>query len=120
MQNVMINGKPELCFLIKDGEAAKIVIPVQSLAAVDYRRLTAIEAKGGEMMAQMRDTRLDNGMNALTQYQSLLVTVKKDAPKPKAEPKAESDDSDEEEAPKPKAKRRGGRSASKSEGISTQ
>lgn len=84
MQEVEINGRKRLCFLVTEGDSAKIVIPVDILAPIDYQRLRSLEARGGELMSVMRDTRLDNGMNALVQYQNLLVVVPKEKPVKKA------------------------------------
>lgn len=98
MQEVMIKGKKKLAFVVTDGEAAKVVIPVDYLTPVDYRRLSQMEAKGGELMSVMRETRVDdNGVNALVLYQNLLVTVEKEPEvksETKAEAKTESDDTE--------------------------
>lgn len=61
-------------FVLKDGEAATIYIPVSKLGGIDYRRLKEIEEKGGEMLTTMRDTKLSNGKNALALYQNLIET----------------------------------------------
>lgn len=119
MQEFSINGRNQLCYLVSEGETAFVVIPVDSLASVDRRRLHALEAKGGEMMAVMRDTRLDNGVNALVQYQNLLVFVQKERPAPKpvkevSAPATEATDAVEEKAPKKEAPRRGRRARSAS------
>lgn len=109
MREVVINGKKRLCFVVTEGEAATIVIPIESIAPVDYRRLTEMSKKGGELMSVMRETVLDNGMNALVQYQNLLVTVrkpkKKTAPAAQKEEKAE-DKKEEEKKPAPRPRGR--------------
>jgi len=74
----LVNGKKKLCFLVKNGDVADIVIPVDSLIGTDYKRFQNMEAQGGEMMRVMRDTTLDNGLNALVTYQDLLVIIPKD------------------------------------------
>jgi len=87
-----INGKKRLCFLVKKGEASDIVIPIEYLQKIDYKRLSEMEAQGGELMRTMRDTELDNGANALVTYQNLLVAVQnvnpvaaaKETPQPRA------------------------------------
>jgi hypothetical protein len=76
-----INGKRKLCYLLKKGEKNDIVIPFDSLADVDVRRLHDMEAQGGELMRVMRDTKLDNGNNALLQYRDLIQTVPVEQPK---------------------------------------
>ena len=80
MKNVKINGKDRLAFIVKDGAAATIVIPIDILAPIDYQRLIVLEAKGGELMRAMKDENMGNGMNCLTQYQSLLIVVPKVQP----------------------------------------
>jgi hypothetical protein len=80
MIQIKIGNKDRLCFLVKDGEVNRIVIPIDNLGPIDYQRISKLEAKGGELMRAMRDETLDNGINALVQYQHLLVTV----PKPNA------------------------------------
>jgi hypothetical protein len=76
-----INGKRKLCYLLKKGEMNDIVIPYDALADVDVRRMHDMEAQGGELMRVMRDTTLENGANALSQYQDLIITVQVDQPK---------------------------------------
>jgi len=75
------------CFVLKDDTAAMVVIPLRKLMPVDYQRLKAIQAKGGEMLKAMRDETLDNGRNALKQYEPLFEIVRK------AEPQSEPKDS---------------------------
>lgn len=77
MIEVEMKGKRRLCFLVKQGEAANVVIPIESLTRIDYERINAMESKGGELMRTMRETTLDNGMNALVQYQNLLMVIEK-------------------------------------------
>lgn len=85
MVEVEYNSKRILSFLIKRGDKNLIVIPIEGLLPVDYRRLSDIEAQGGEMMRVMRDTILDNGKNALAMYEPLfkIVAIKeKEVPLP--------------------------------------
>lgn len=97
MREMTIKGKRKLVFVATDREAATIVIPVESLDSIDYKRLSEMEAKGGELMAVMRDTKLDNGMNALKQYSDLFVVVQKEKkPEPVAEPKKDTEASEPE------------------------
>lgn len=81
MVEIEIKGKRTLCFMVKRGEANDIVIPFDSLAPIDYQRISKLQAEGGELMKVMRDTTLDNGNNALSQYRDLLVVVNKPTPK---------------------------------------
>jgi len=72
-----MDGRKRLVFVLKDDVAATIVIPVDVLSPVDYKRLKEMEAKGGELMKTMRDTKLDNGRNALELYKNLIVVTYK-------------------------------------------
>lgn len=119
MIEVEIKGKRELCFLVKRGEVNDIVIPLKDIIAVDYKRLADMENEGGELMKTMRETTLDNGKNALVQYQHLLVTVQKEQPKPvqvekPAEPVSEAKvEVEDKEPPKAEVKRGRGRPSQK-------
>lgn len=78
MQNVMISGKPKLCFVLADGDVNKLVIVVDTLLSIDYHRLTSIESKGGSMLRHMFETTLDNGVNALVCYKDLISVIPKE------------------------------------------
>ena len=100
-----INGKRKLCYLLKKGEMNDIVIPYDSLADIDVKRMHDMEAQGGELMRVMRDTVLDNGANALAQYKDLIRTVPvAPAPQQEAAPAAQ-----QESAPAAPTKRGRGR-----------
>lgn len=71
------NGEVRRCFILKEGEAATIAIPIRKLMRTDYMRLKNIEAQGGEMLKVMRDYKLDNGRFALKQYEPLFEIVHK-------------------------------------------
>lgn len=75
MVEVEYNGKRVLSFLVKRGDKNLIVIPIDGLLPVDYKRLSQLEAQGGELMRVMRDTILDNGKNALAMYEPLFKIV---------------------------------------------
>ena len=75
MIEVEIDGLKRYCFLVKRGEVNNIVIPLDALLHVDYKRLQEMEAQGGELMKALRDTKLDNGLNALMVYQHLFKVV---------------------------------------------
>jgi hypothetical protein len=75
MVEVEYNGKKVLSFLVRRGDVNLIIIPIDGLLPVDYRRLSNLEAQGGEMMRVMRDTTLDNGKNALAMYEPLFKIV---------------------------------------------
>lgn len=77
MRDFMINGKPETCFLLKEGDAAYIVIPVGKLDRIDYTRLKEIEDMDGEMLYNMSQKTDDNGMNLLDMYSTYIETIHK-------------------------------------------
>jgi len=75
MQEVLVKGKRRSCFMVKKGTngGKNIVILLDSLTPLDYKRLVAVEAEGGEMMSAMNKTKADNGMNMLDLYKNILV-----------------------------------------------
>jgi hypothetical protein len=75
MKEFMIKGKKKLCFVLKEGELNDIVVTYDSLAPIDLKRFYEMEGQGGDLMRVMRDTTLDNGVNALNMYEDLLVPV---------------------------------------------
>ncbi len=75
MKEFVIKGKTKLCFLLKEGELNDIVVTYDSLAPIDLKRFFEMEKQGGDLMRVMRDTTLDNGVNALKMYEDLLVPV---------------------------------------------
>ena len=77
MKEYFVNNEQQLCFVVKEGDAVDIVLPMKYLANVDYRRVVGMEERGGELMKVMRETSLENGNNALVQFQTLFVQYKK-------------------------------------------
>jgi len=75
MKEFVIKGKRKLCFIVKLGALNDIVVTYDSLAPVDLKRFLEMEKQGGDLMRVMRDTTLDNGVNALNMYEALLITV---------------------------------------------
>lgn len=75
MKEFDIKGKRKLCFVVKSGALNDIVVPYESLATIDLKRFMDMEKQGGDLMRVMRDTTLDNGVNALIMYEGLLQTV---------------------------------------------
>lgn len=75
MQEFVIKGQRKICFLVKKGTVKDIVIPVDGLAPIDYKRLYEMEKRGGELMRVMRDTTLDNGVNALVMYKDMFREI---------------------------------------------
>lgn len=110
MIQVTINNTPQVAFLLARGEVNDIIIPVQGLHPIDIIRLKKIERRAGNMMENMRDFTLENGVNALKCYQDLIRTVPsadKVVAKKRPEPQErqttllqESTDNAEAEAPK--------------------
>jgi hypothetical protein len=118
MKDIRINGKMNRVFVLKETEDRIIHIPVKSLHRVDYGRLRDIESKTpakADMLDAMRKTELDNGRNALVQYdlhiQVYQKKVKNDLSKNSSEPEdqltTEAADQTEQPEEKPKPKRRG-------------
>src|SRR5690554_4900935 len=75
MKVVRINGKAAKVFVLKETEESLVYIPVNAIQRVDYERLLEIEKRGGEMLNEMRKTKLDNGMNALTLYDEVIQVM---------------------------------------------
>ena len=73
-----VKGKKQLSFVVKEGPANDVIIPLSYLQPVDYQRLVKMEEAGGELMKVLRDTKLDNGKEAIVQYQDLFVVVEKE------------------------------------------
>ena len=72
-----VKGENQLCFIVKEGEVNDIVLPIKYLQPIDYQRLVKMEEVGGELMKVMRDNKLENGNNALIQFQHLLLEYRK-------------------------------------------
>lgn len=85
MKELNLDGRKRLVFILKEDIGATIVIPVDVLQPVDYKRLKEMEKQGGELMKVMRDTKVDNGRNALELYKELIQIAYKNKP-PVADP----------------------------------
>ena len=110
MQEFQIGQTKKLCFLVKKHTTdvgKDIVVPYDNLADIDKKRFFDMEKQGGEMMRVMRDTTLDNGVNALVMYADMLVEVElpKQAVK-KAEPEKVVKESKSDETPVRKSRGR--------------
>lgn len=119
MKDIRVEGRLQRVFVLKETDERIVYVPLKSLTRKDYERLLDIEGKGGEMLTEMRRTTLDNGRNALSQYDNIIQVVTKlnekegvrlrkpDEPQApsvapeKTEPKAETV-SETQEAPKRK------------------
>lgn len=116
MQEIMIEGKPELVYMLKDGDYASVYIPVSGLDQIDDRRLREIEDQDGEMLYNMSRTTTDNGMNMLDLYSTYIRTVEKPKASKQSESASESESQDQQaqsqsaqSASEPKQKRAPGR-----------
>ncbi len=76
MRTLRIDGKMQMVFVLKETDESIVYITVKSLSRVDYERLLDIEKQGGEMLAEMRKTKLANGRNALALYDNLIQVMK--------------------------------------------
>lgn len=81
MKDVRIDGRLTRVFVLKESDDRLIYIPLKVLHRIDYDRLVSIEnaVKGGgmSMLERMSEVKLDNGRNALTQYDSLIQVMNK-------------------------------------------
>lgn len=91
MEKIRINGKMENVFVLKDSEEAMVYIPLSALQKVDYDRLVKMEEAGGEMLATLRKTKLDNGRNALAMYDDIIQVIRKYPTKNVRVPKPDHD-----------------------------
>lgn len=76
MKTLRIDGKLQMVFVLKETDESVVYIPVKSLDRVDYERILDIEKQGGELLSEMRKTRLANGRNALALYDNIIQVVK--------------------------------------------
>ena len=113
MQEFQIGSMKKLCFVVKKGEVKNIVVPHDNLADIDLKRFFDMEKQGGELMRVMRDTTLDNGVNALVMYADMLVDVDnpqavkaKEVKEEKVTAKSESSDDEDKTEDEPKKERK--------------
>lgn len=72
MKDINIDGKVQRVFVLTETEKRVVYIPLKDLHRVDYERLVEFDKEEGELMKVMARSTLDNGMNALTQYEKLF------------------------------------------------
>jgi hypothetical protein len=77
MKTIRIDGRPSRVFVLLENETRLVYIPVKSCFLYDYRVLLEIEKQGGEMMKSLSKHTLDNGRNALVQYDKLIQVMNK-------------------------------------------
>lgn len=76
MKALRIDGRLTKVFVLKETEDSIVYIPLTHLGLIDYKRLIDIESQGGEMLTAMRKTTLDNGRNALQQYDDVIQVLR--------------------------------------------
>lgn len=76
MKNIKIDGRTQRVFVLKETEDSLVYIPVKALFLVDYERFRDMEEKGGELLKTMMNTTLDNGRNALVQYDNIIQVLR--------------------------------------------
>lgn len=72
MKDFTIDGTKQRVFVLTENADRVVYIPLKDLHRVDYTRLMKLDEADGELLKVMSTTTLENGMNALTQYESLL------------------------------------------------
>jgi len=79
MRDVKINGKTQRVFVLAEGEDRLVYIPVKTLHRVDYTRLVDMENVSKKtkrsMLEVMKETKLDNGRNALVVYDNIIQVM---------------------------------------------
>ena len=109
----VIQTQKKRVFVLREDETTLVYIPVKALMRVDYDRIVDIAKKAdGDLLTALRDTRLDNGMNALVLYENSISVKTKEikpepAPQPTQEPAQEPQPQTSEPQPEPQPKRRG-------------
>lgn len=78
MRRLIINGRTKRVFVLNETDKRIVYIPVDALHRVDYERLKTIDEKNPDnMLEEMKDTKLDNGRNALVVYDKLIQVANK-------------------------------------------
>lgn len=74
MRDIRVDGIFQRVFILKEDAERIVYIPIKLLHRTDYERLKMVEkaAGRGDMLEEMRKTKLDNGKNALVLYDSLI------------------------------------------------
>lgn len=84
MSDIRIDGRLQRVFVLTQTDERILYIPLKSLHRVDYEQLTKISKEfGNGMLEGMRKTTLNNGRNALTQYDQMIQVsiIQKRTPK---------------------------------------
>lgn len=78
-KDLKINGKLQRVFVLKQTEDRLVYIPIKSLHRVDYERLKLMVKEKPprmDLLDFMAKRKLDNGRNALVQFDSLVQVCK--------------------------------------------
>lgn len=75
MKLVKIAGKTKKVFVLRETDASLVYIPIDAIQRVDYNRLLEVEERGGDMLNEMRKTKLENGLNALAMYDDIIQVM---------------------------------------------
>lgn len=76
MKVINVDGRPAKVFVLKETKDSIVYIPVKALFRVDYERLLELEKQGGELLKTMQKTTLENGRNALVQYDNVIQVLR--------------------------------------------
>lgn len=79
MKDVKINSRLQRVFVLKESEDRLVYIPVKSLHRVDYERLKKMSGEKPprmDLLDFMAKKKLDNGINALVQFDGLIQVSK--------------------------------------------
>ena len=81
MKDVRISGRMARVFILKETPDRLVYIPLKTLHRIDYDRLLEIESLSTKNHVSMLDLmatyKLDNGRNALLQYDKIIQVLQK-------------------------------------------
>lgn len=105
----IVQTQKKRVFVLREDEKSIVYIPVKALMRVDYERIVDIAKKAdGDLLTALRDTRLENGMNALVLYEnSISVKTKETKPAPELQQTQETHSTEAQAETEPQPKRRG-------------
>lgn len=105
----IVQTQKKRVFVLREDEKSIVYIPVKALMRVDYERIVDIAKKAdGDLLTALRDTRLENGMNALVLYEnSISVKTKETKPVPELQQTQETQSTEAQAETEPQPKRRG-------------
>lgn len=74
-EEITYGGLKQMAFIVHKGEEKWLVIPAANITPIDYKRFREVAKFGGDPLSVMRDMTLDNGRNALVQYDSWIRSI---------------------------------------------